>query len=186
MCEQAVPDEVVARDRASGETAAGQSELAGTKERYLRLAAEFENFKKRSARESERRAAAQKEVFIRELLPVVDNLERALSNGRMVSGEQLREGVEMTLRQVTLVLNRHGFTTRDDVGRPFDPNFHHAVSTRAEPSRADQTILEVWQRGWLRGKELFRPAKVVVNDLRNGLTAGGGETSNQEKGPRHV
>lgn len=67
-----------------------------------------------------------------------------------------------------------------------DPNLHHAVSTRAEPSRADQTILEVWQRGWLRGRELFRPAKVVVNDLRNGLAAGGGETSNQEKGPSHV
>jgi molecular chaperone GrpE len=186
MREQMVPGEVVAADAASGEKVAMQSELAEAKERYLRLAAEFENFKKRSARESERRAAAQKESFVREVLPAVDNLERALSDGLVVSAEQLREGVELTLRELTLALNRHGFTSREDLGRPFDPNFHHAVSTRAEPSRADHAILEVCQRGWLRGKELFRPAKVVVNDLRNGLAAGGGEASNKEKGQDHV
>lgn len=204
MCEQVVPGEILAREAeahgpaggmkvsssgpggAAGEQAAAQPELAEARERYLRLAAEFENFKKRSARESERRAAAQKEGFIRELLPAVDNLERALTNGRTLSAEQLREGVELTLRQLGQVLSRHGYAGSDDLGQPFDPKYHEAVSVRSEPTHPDHTILEIWQRGWLRGKEMFRPAKVVVNDLSHDVSSGQRETIQHEKGPSHV
>jgi|EBPBio282013_DNA_FD.fasta_scaffold07939_3 molecular chaperone GrpE len=142
------------------------AELAEWKERCLRLAADFDNFKKRTARESERRAAELRNVLVRELLPVVDNLERALINNPAHSAERLGEGVQLTLRQLIQVLNQHGFTGRDDLGQPFDPQFHEAVCVRSEPMQPDQTILEVWQRCWLQGKALFRPAKVVVNDLK--------------------
>ena len=145
-----------------------QSELAEWNERYLRLAADFDNFKKRTARENERRAAEQKSALVQELLPVVDNLERALGDGTAQTTVQLREGVELTLRQLIRALNQHGFASRDDRGQPFDPHFHEAVGVRSEPKHADHTILEVWQRAWIRGKELFRPAKVVVNDLKSG------------------
>ncbi len=142
------------------------AELAEWKERCLRLAADFDNFKKRTSRESERRAAELRNVFVRELLPVVDNLERALINNPAHSAERLGEGVQLTLRQLIQVLNQHGFTGREDLGQPFDPQYHEAVCVRSEPMQPDHTILEVWQRGWLQGKALFRPAKVVVNDLK--------------------
>lgn len=142
------------------------AELAEWKERCLRLAADFDNFKKRTAREGERRAAELRNAFVRELLPAVDNLERALTSNPAHLAERLGEGVQLTLRQLTQVLNQHGFTGRDDLGQPFDPQYHEAVCVRSEPMQPDHVILEVWQRGWLQGKALFRPAKVVVNDLK--------------------
>jgi len=142
-----------------------QTELAVQKDRYLRLAADFDNFRRRTARETERSAAAQKEAFIRELLPVIDNLERALGSDVSTSTEQLRQGVQMTLQQLTQLLRRHGIEPEESLGRPFDPLYHEAVSARHDPSQPDHVILETYQRGYRRGNEVFRPAKVVVNDL---------------------
>lgn len=171
--------------RTGNEDGALQNELAEWKERCLRLAAEFDNFRKRTARESDRRAAEQKTAFIRDLLPVVDNLERALANGPAYTAKQLREGVDLTLRQLTRLLNQHGFTSRDDLGQPFDPQFHEAVCVRSELTDADHAVLEVWQRGWVHGKELFRPAKVVVNDLKHRHPAGNPENNHHEKAEYH-
>src|SRR5689334_12509723 len=85
-----------------------ESELTAQKDLYLRLAADFENFRRRTGQEIDRRAAAQKEEFIRDLLPVIDNLERALANADAASPQQLRQGVEMTLQQLKQLLRRHG------------------------------------------------------------------------------
>ncbi len=167
-----------------GDTAV-QNELTEWKERCLRLAADFDNFKKRISQENERRSAEQKHAFVRDLLPVVDNLERALTNGPTHPSGQLREGVQLTLKQLTQVLNQHGFVSRDDLGEPFDPQFHEAVCVRPDPMQADQTVLEVWQRGWLRGEELFRPAKVVVNDLSHSTTTEQCEDINHQTGTIH-
>jgi molecular chaperone GrpE len=142
-----------------------QAELAGERERYLRLAADFDNFRKRTARETARTAAAQKEAFIRDLLPVIDNLERALGSDVSTSPEQLRQGVQMTLQQLTQLLRLHGVEPEESLGRKFNPHFHEAVSVRHDPSQPDHVILETFQRGYRRGNEVFRPAKVVVNDL---------------------
>jgi molecular chaperone GrpE len=142
-----------------------QTELAVERDRNLRLAADFDNFRKRTAREIERSAAAQKEAFIRELLPVIDNLERALGSDVSTSPEQLRQGVQMTLQQLTQLLRLHGIEPEESLGRPFDPLYHEAVSVRHDPSQPDHVILETFQRGYRRGNEVLRPAKVVVNDL---------------------
>jgi len=142
-----------------------EAELAAQKAVYLRLAADFENFRKRTAQEAERRAAAQKEAFIRELLSVIDNLERALSTANSSSPEQLREGVQMTLQQLHQLLRRHGIEPEESRSQPFDPHRHEAVSTRHDSSQPDHVVLEAFQRGYRRGNEVFRPAKVVVNDL---------------------
>jgi molecular chaperone GrpE len=144
-----------------------QAELAGERERYLRLAADFDNFRKRTARETERSAARQKEAFIYDLLSVIDNLERALGSDVSTSPEQLRQGVRMTLQQLTQLLRLHGVEPEESLGRPFDPQYHEAVSVRRDPSQPDQVVLETYQRGYRRGNEVFRPAKVVVNDLRH-------------------
>jgi molecular chaperone GrpE len=150
---------------ASSEPDTFQLELTRQKDLHLRLAADFENFKRRSRQESEGRAAAQKESFIAELLPVIDNLERALAAGASAGSEQFRQGVEMTLQQLRLLLGQHGIESDEIVGLPFDPHQHEAISQRHDPAQADHTILAMFQRGYRRGAKVLRPAKVVVNDL---------------------
>jgi len=142
-----------------------QQELVTQKDDYLRLAADFDNFKKRTRRDSEQQAAVQKEAFIADLLPIIDNLERALASGRASSSEQLHQGVTMTLQQLDQLLQRHGIAVVEDVGRPFDPHRHEAVSVQHDPNQLDQIIIEVLQRGYCHGDKVFRPAKVIVNDL---------------------
>jgi molecular chaperone GrpE len=149
-----------------------EAEIAEQKDRYLRLAADFDNYRKRLAQEIERRAAAQKEEFIRDLLPVIDNLERALATGASTSPEQLRQGVQMTLQQLHQLLRRHGIEPEESLGRPFDPHRHEAVATRHDPDQPDHAVLEVFQRGYRQGNAVFRPAKVVVNDLSRSETVG--------------
>ena len=144
-----------------------RKELGEQKDLYLRLMADFENFKRRSRQEVETRAAAQKESFIRELLPSLDILERALASGATPGSPQFKQGVEMTLQQLRLLLRQHGIETDESVGQPFDPQRHEAVSQRHDPAQANHAILEVFQRGYRRGEKVFRPAKVVVNDLKD-------------------
>jgi molecular chaperone GrpE len=141
------------------------ADLASQKDRSLRLAADFDSFRKRTAQETDRRAAEQKEAFIRELLPVIDNLERALASDESTSPQQLRAGVQITLQQLNQLLRHHGIESEDSLGQPFDPHRHDALRVGHDASKPDHTILEVSQRGYRRGNEVFRPAKVVVNDL---------------------
>jgi molecular chaperone GrpE len=155
---------------AAAETAATESEalvkdLAEQKDLHLRLAADFENFKKRSRQEVEARAVAQKESFIVELLPVIDNLERALAAGASRDSAQFHQGVEMTLKQLQQLLRQHGVESEEISGQPFDPHRQEALSQGHDPAQPDHAILEVVQRGYRRGAKIIRPAKVVVNDL---------------------
>lgn len=143
-----------------------ETELARQKDLYLRLAADFDNFRKRTAQDIDRRAAAQKDALIVELLPIIDNLERALASGNVsTSHEQLRQGVQMTLQQLQQLLRRHGIEPEESIGQPFDPHRHEAVRTRRDASQPDHVVLEVFQRGYRRSNQVVRPAKVVVNDL---------------------
>jgi molecular chaperone GrpE len=142
-----------------------RGKLAEQTDLNLRLAADFENFKRRSRQESEARAAAQKESFIHELLPAIDNLERALASGASSGSPQLHQGVEMTLQQLRLLLRQHGIEPEESVGQPFDPHRHEAVSQHHDAAHPAHSIIEVLQRGYRRGDKVFRPAKVVVNDL---------------------
>jgi len=152
-------------DTASAESDPLRDELANQKDLNLRLTADFENFKRRTRLDGEARAAAQKTSFIHELLPVIDNLERALASGASPGSPQVHQGVAMTLQQLRLLLQQHGIVTGEIVGQPFDPRQHEAVSQRHDPAHADHAILEVFQRGYRQGEKILRPAKVVVNDL---------------------
>jgi molecular chaperone GrpE len=151
------PDEPREESPATGE------EATISRDRYLRLAADFENFKRRSTEETERRAAAQKEDFIRDLLPIIDNFERALAV-EPDSEDPFRIGIEMTLRQLDQLLLNHRCEPEDKPGVPFDPARHEAVGSRCDLSQADHVVLEVVQRGWRRMERLLRPARVVIND----------------------
>ena len=158
------------------ETAASESEallkdLAEQKDLHLRLAADFENFKRRSRLESDARALAQKVSFMVELLPVIDNLERALAAGASRDSTQFHQGVEMTLKQMQQLLRQHGVESEEIAGKPFDPHRHEALSQGHDPAQPDHVILEVVQRGYQRGAKIVRPAKVVVNDLTHARAA---------------
>jgi molecular chaperone GrpE len=142
-----------------------RKELAGQKDVHLRLAADFDNFKKRSRQEAEARATAQKESFIVELLPVIDNLERALAAGASRDSAQFHQGVEMTLKQLQQLLRQHGVESEEIVGKPFDPHQHEALSQGHDAAQSDHAILQVIQRGYRKGTKIVRPAKVIVNDL---------------------
>ena len=139
-------------------------EMSDQKDRYRRLVADFDNYRKRTTFETGRRAAVQKEKLIQELLPVLDNLERALSVGSRTSSKELLEGVVMTLQQFKRILHENGIEAEDSLGIAFDPIFHEAIGSRYDPSKPDQIILEVVQRGYRLGKDNFRPAKVIINE----------------------
>ena len=142
-----------------------RKELAAQKELNLSMKADFENLKRRGRQESEARAAAQKDSFIHELLPSIDNLERALASGAFAGSAQFHQGVEMTLHQIHSLLRKHGIETEESVGQVFDPHLHEAVSKRHDPAQADHSILEVFQRGYRQAGKVFRAAKVAVNEL---------------------
>ncbi len=139
-------------------------ELAEQKDRYLRLAADFDNFRKRTAQEADRRSVAKEEELIQELLPVIDNLERALAVGPDTTFVQLLQGVEMILQQFRQLLRRRDIEAEASLGKPFDPQRHEAIGSRHEAAQLDHVILEIVQQGYHRGEGILRPAKVIVND----------------------
>ncbi len=149
----------------AGDLEALETELAHQKDLYLRLVADFDNFRKRTVQEVEQRASAKKEAFIKELLPAVDNLERALAVGASASTEQLLHGVQMTLQQLHQLLLNNGIEPEESLGQSFDPHRHEAIRAGHDPTKSDQSVLEVFQCGYRQGAGIFRPAKVVVNDL---------------------
>ena len=151
---------------AATESEALLKDLAGQKDLHLRLAADFENFKRCSRQETETRASAQRESFIVELLPAIDNLERALASGAARDSGQFHQGIEMTLKQLQQLLRQHGVESEESVGKPFDPHRHEALAQGHDPAQPDHAVLTVLQRGYRRGEKVVRPAKVTVNDLR--------------------
>jgi molecular chaperone GrpE len=133
-------------------------------DRFLRLAAELENIKKRQEREVSELRQFANENLLKELLPVLDNLERALEHGRQSEApEALMEGLDLVNQDFLKVLGRFGVTPINSVGERFDPAFHHAVMEEDAPEVEDQTVLKELQKGYLLQNRLLRPAMVVVS-----------------------
>ncbi len=150
-----------ADDPVQAELARLQQEAGNLRELYLRKLADFDNFRKRKDKEmAEFRRQANSEM-LRDLLPVVDNLERALAVGGEDAGG-VRAGVELTLRQFKEVLSRHGVAEVDPLGQVFDPSQHEAVSRLHTASAAPDTVVQVLQKGYRLGERLLRAALVVV------------------------
>jgi molecular chaperone GrpE len=122
-----------------------------------RLKAEFENSRKRQERERARILSMASERLVQELLPVLDNLDRALE-----AGGDIREGVQATREQLAEVLAEEGLLPVASDGQPFDPNVHDAVMGQPSEEHEDGTIIQTFQRGYLLNGKPIRPAKVVV------------------------
>ena len=137
-----------------------RADLAAEKDKYLRLAAEYDNFRKRSARERDNIYADVKADTLLKLLPVYDNLERALKNP--TADEAYRKGVEMTMNQFLETLKAMGVTPIEAEGKPFDPTLHNAVMHMEDPERGEQEIVQEFQKGFKMGERVIRFSMVQV------------------------
>ncbi|MGV1099812.1 nucleotide exchange factor GrpE [Thiovibrio sp. JS02] len=147
----------------AAELAAATEKIRELEDRILRMAAEQENFKKRMQRERETSLKYAEENILRELLPSIDNLERALGHGDDTDASALRAGVEMTCKGLVNTLEKFGLKSLDGVGQPFDPNFHDALATEHSDDVPENMILQEFQKGYMFKDRLIRAAKVVVS-----------------------
>jgi molecular chaperone GrpE len=135
-------------------------------DKFLRAAADLENHRRRSKRDLDDARAEAKQRVLKEMLPVVDNLERAVQHAEeAVKGADLSaivEGVRLVLRQFGHALERADVTPVDAQGQPFDPNLHEAISQQETADQPPGTVVNVLQRGYKLGDRLLRPALVVV------------------------
>ncbi len=159
---QKLNEEDFARMQQELEEAKAESEAATDK--LMRLAAEFDNYKKRNIKEQEsvRKYAAQN--LIKELLPILDNLERAIdSANESKEVDSLIDGVKMTLKQLYTVLEKEGVSVIKAVGEIFDPNFHEAVVHVPSNEYPENVIVEEYQKGYILYDRVIRPSMVAVS-----------------------
>ena len=148
-------------------------ELARAEERYKRALADLENYRKRSAREVERRVAESNEALLRDWLETVDSVERAMLMAEADSS--LSVGLQAVLKQMEAILERHGVTRLAAAGEPFDPERHEAVAVVPAPGVPERTVVEVARSGFALGDRVLRPAQVVV------AQGGGGRPQEEER-----
>ncbi len=134
--------------------------IQAEKEKYLRLCAEYDNFRKRSQKERESLYADIKADTLLKFLPVYDNLERALATP--TADEAYRKGVEMTMVQFNQTLEKLGITEIEALGKPFDPNVHNAVMHVEDESFGENEVVEVFQKGFRLNDKVIRFAMVKV------------------------
>jgi molecular chaperone GrpE len=138
-------------------------EADATRDRYVRAVAEFDNARKRATREREELIRGANESLIRELLPVLDNFERALQVARGDAGAvAVTAGVELIQRELLRVLEKFGVTAFSSVGTPFDPERHEAVARVPAAGRPEMTVVGETARGYLLNGRVLRPAMVTV------------------------
>ena len=135
-------------------------EQAAPDDRFLRLAAEYDNYRKRTAKEKEALWAQAKADTAVAFLPVYDNLERALK--QETADEAYKKGVEMTMNQLKEVFSKLGITEIDALGKPFDPNLHNAIMHVEDENFGENTVAEVFQAGFQCGEKVIRFAMVKV------------------------
>jgi molecular chaperone GrpE len=141
-----------------------EKEIKEHHDRLLRLAADFENYKKRAAREKEDWTKFANEDLLRAVLPFVDNLERAITHAQKVADTGvLIEGVRLTIQQILQTLNRFGLSSFQSVGKPFDPAVHEAMLVVETDKHEPNQVVEEFQKGYVLHDRLLRPATVSVS-----------------------
>ncbi len=148
------------------DVAAAKKEAAENHDRLLRVCADFENYKKRAQRQMDDHRKYSNTELIKDLLPIIDNLERAVEAQKQSpegSGACMAEGVEMTLNEIKNVLKKYDVTPVEANGKPFDPNYHEAMMQEDRPDLPENTVVNELQKGYLLHDRLIRPSMVVVS-----------------------
>jgi molecular chaperone GrpE len=171
-------DEAPTDDEAT-QLAQARQEAADAQDKYLRLAAEFDNYKKRIDRE---KPYAHK-YLLKELLSVVDNLERAIESSNSnteTDSTSIVEGIDMTLKGIRNILEKFHVTPVESVGNPFDPHFHQAFQQEESNDHPDNTVTQEFQKGYMLNDLLLRPAMVVVSKQTKPPETDPGKSSEQK------
>lgn len=158
-------DEEQAAEETASTDAKAEAAVAEMQQRYMRLQADFANFKKRTAGEKLQISEVVKMEVLGQVLPVIDNFERALHVPQDALTDELKsfvDGYEMIYKQLMTVLEKEGVSKIDAVGKPFDPNYHQAVMRVESDEYENDVVVEVLQEGYLLGDKTLRPAMVKV------------------------
>ena len=158
IVEQEIPQETAAPEAAPADP--WEEKYNQEHDSYLRLAADYDNFRKRTLKEKEQSYSMGKSDAVEKLLPVYDNLERAVNQS--TEDEAYKKGVEMTMTQLVSILNGLGVEIFGNVGDTFDPNLHNAILHTEDAEVAENTITQVFQKGFKMGDKIVRFAMVQV------------------------
>ncbi len=165
-----------------------EEELQETKDKYIRLYAEFDNYRKRVQKDREELLKYGTEPLIMELLTIVDTLEMALSHAKEESNvDSLIKGVELTLKEFHKVLKKYGVEEIEALGKPFNPEIHHAMSQVVRSDVDDKTVVEEYRKGYKLNDKVIRPSLVAVSrrseegSVEEDRDVGGPEENNKEK-----
>ena len=167
--EEEAPEEAAAADAAmqeeiealKGQVDGLNKDLQEKKDRLLRLQADFDNFRRRSAKEREEISAVVTQNFCKDMLPLLDNFERAMA-AETKDGEAFQKGVEMIFTQFQEILKKNGLEHIEAIGQKFDPNFHQAVMRVEDPDKEDDTVAQELQKGYMVKGRVIRPSMVQV------------------------
>lgn len=167
--EEEAPEEAAAADAAmqeeiealKGQVDGLNKDLQEKKDRLLRLQADFDNFRRRSAKEREEISAVVTQNFCKDMLPLLDNFERAMA-AETKDVEAFQKGVEMIFTQFQEILKKNGLEHIEAIGQKFDPNFHQAVMRVEDPDKEDDTVAQELQKGYMVKGRVVRPSMVQV------------------------
>lgn len=167
--EEEAPEEAAAADAAmqeeiealKGQVDGLNKDLQEKKDRLLRLQADFDNFRRRSAKEREEISAVVTQNFCKDMLPLLDNFERAMA-AETKDVEAFQKGVEMIFTQFQEILKKNGLEHIEAIGQKFDPNFHQAVMRVEDPEKEDDTVAQELQKGYMVKDRVVRPSMVQV------------------------
>ena len=159
--EEAVEESAETQEQAVDETEQLKAEIEEKKNQYLRLQADFENFRRRTRQEKEELGNVVTQTILKDMLPLLDNFERALASDNKDS-EGFHKGVEMIYNQFAEALKKNGLEYIETEGKKFDPNFHQAVMRVQNPDLEDETIAAELQKGYIVKGRVVRPSMVQV------------------------
>jgi len=169
--------EPVSGEEAEAVVSRMREELADTQDRLLRLQAEFENFRKRALRERQEAAQYGSQNLFKDLVSVVDNLERAIAHARESGGGDLAsflQGVELVQRELLSIFEKNHVTEIEALGKPFDPSLHEAMAQVESGAVPPNTVIDVLQKGFQLRDRLVRPSRVIVAKAAEGSGRSGG------------
>lgn len=151
-------------DQGQDELARLKTEVEETQQRFVRAQADFDNFRRRTQKEKEELAKYASMKLVTELVPVIDNFERAMATvPEGTESESFSKGIQMIFRQLETVLNNEGLTAMDTVGQPFNPEFHQAIMQVESDEYEEGTVVEEVQKGYMLKDKVLRPAMVKVS-----------------------
>lgn len=142
------------------------AELSAQKDQFLRLQAEFDNFRRRSLKEKQESLRFGHQNLVKDLLSAVDNLERALEHGAQNAGSEVRgvlDGIALVHREILAAFEKHGVSQLDAQGQTFDPAVHEAIGQLPSAEVAANTVLQVLQKGYVIHDRMVRPSRVLVS-----------------------